>query len=334
MPEFFNRMNGPEDIIMVDEDEFDGLDIHEESIHELEFPVFDDDVFGDFSLDGVDTFQSGMEHDIEEIVVSDEDDEDGDVDLSKVIPGSRSIYKEDEAEEEEEKTWSKDKEHSDFIAYLKVRVKQIPKHSGETLPGCERAKSFLRGLDGEISKAMRSDSDGVIDESEVDEIRRSIESMVDRLDNQIGKIRGKRASVSHDVKLVSEAYCSSCNTTSPMWNDTENDRLVCMACNADRNDSGSLEKTAATPIINVYISAFERAVVGIIINATVSAGKNMEEVYDKMKNKYNFAPREELAIQQLIADYGYPVFKDRGLLNEPVDPSSGEGVEWQTNYNS
>jgi hypothetical protein len=106
-----------------------------------------------------------------------------------------------------------------------------------------------------------------------------------------------------------------------------------MSCESAESGDG-WQKTAGTPALNVYMTPFERAGVVTIINATVSGGKNAEEVYEKLKNKYNFTPREELAFQQLIADHGYPVYKDRGLINEPASPSSGDGVEWQTNYHA
>lgn len=248
------------------------------------------------------------------------------------IPGSDAIFVEEEEELAADKNWADDGAHDQFVSYLKDKLTKIPRHSGETVPGCERAKAFLKSLDSEISKAMRSDLDGVVDESEIDGLRKQIEDMVDRLDKQVKKLSGtKRAAL--DVRLVSEGHCDVCEVTAPMWHDTISDKLVCMSCDGETvKQTDELEKTAGTPIINVYVSAFERAIVGTMINSKVSAGRHIEETYDKLKNKYNFTPREELAIQQLVSDYGYPVYKDRGLLNEPSDPSSGDGVDWQSNY--
>lgn len=248
------------------------------------------------------------------------------------VPGSDAIYVEEEEEDKPDKNWADDGAHGQFTSYLKDKLTKIPRHSGETVPGCERAKAFLKSLDSEISKAMRSDLEGVVDESEIDGLRKQIEEMIDRLDMQVKKLSGsKRAAV--NVRLVSEGHCDKCEASAPMWQDTINDKLICMSCEAETvSDSDNLEKKAGTPVINVYVSAFERAIVGTMINSKVSAGRNIEETYDRLKNKYNFTPREELAIQQLISDYGYPVYKDRGLLNEPSDPAAGDGVEWQTNY--
>lgn len=251
-----------------------------------------------------------------------------------MIPGSDTMFTEDApvVEQKAETDWPNDGDHSKFIVYIRDKIAKIPKHSGETIVGCERAKAYLKALDNEISKAMRSDLEGVIDEREIDAIRKEIDKMVERLDKQIKKLRGsKQASL--DVRLVSEGFCDKCNASAPMWNDVARDKLVCMSCEAETmKDDDAIEKTAGTAVINVYVSAFERAIVGTMINSKVSAGRNIEETYDRLKNKYNFTPREELAIQQLISDYGYPVYKDRGLLNEPSDSSAGDGVDWQTNY--
>jgi hypothetical protein len=257
--------------------------------------------------------------------------------VNDALPGAPDyvvVVEEEEAENDDPKTWEKDGDHAQFVQYLKDKKSKIPRHSGETVPGCERAKSYLKSLLNEISKAMRTDLEGVVDEIEIESIRKDIEDMIDRLDVQIKKLRGAKKAA-FDVKLYAEGSCKKCGSHAPIWHDIDNEKLVCMHCEAEAvKSTDGLEKTAATPILNVYMSAFERAVVGTIINSKVSAGRNIEETYDKLKNKYNFTPREELAIQQLIADYGYPVNKDRGLLNEPSDPASGDGVEWQTNYQS
>lgn len=268
-------------------------------------------------------------------VVVDEDE----ANTGEIIPGSDAKFveeKEDDAKDQKPTNWENDKDHSKFIAYIKVKTNSIPKHSGETIPGCERAKAYLKSLDNEISQAMRSDLKALIDEQQIDAIRKEIEKMVSQLDRQIGKLKKKQRKASLEVRLVSEGQCEKCESVVPMWHDIKNNKMICMHCEAeeeiDCEECEGLEKKAATPIINVYVTPFERAIVGIIVNATVSAGKNIEEVYMKLKNKYNFTPREELAIQQLVADYGYPVFKDRALVNEPSDPSSGDGVDWMTQY--
>lgn len=251
------------------------------------------------------------------------------------VPGSDKPFEEKEEEEEEEQEakdtdWANDKDPGKFTGYMKDKLTKIPRHSGNTIPGCERAAAFLKQCENELSQAMRSDIDGKIDEQEIDTIRRQIRVWVDRLEQQIERLKKNAA---FEVRLVSDGECKKCGSIAPMWHDIKNDSSVCLRCESNEKHE-SMEKTAATPVLNVYITPFERAVVGIMINSQVSAGHSIEDTYDKLKNKYNFTPREELAIQQLVADYGYPVFKDRGLLNEPSDPAAGNGVDWMTNYYS
>lgn len=270
---------------------------------------------------------------MEEPLLVEEDDADM---AALTIPGSEVQFVEEDEVQEKPKDWANDGNHAAFVDYVKDELTKIPRHSGETIPGCERAKAFLKKIDNEISKAMRSDFGGVIDEGEIDKLRKSIDDMMDRLEKQIKKLKGSGKTADLNVRLVSEGSCKKCESNVPMWHDVSGDRMVCLHCEAAEhsNDDSRIEKTATTPVLNVYMTPFERAVVGIMINSKVSAGRNIEETYMKLKNKYNFNPREELAIQQLVADYGYPVFKDRGLLNEPADPAAGNGVDFATQYHA
>ncbi len=301
--------------------EQNALWVAEDNVEDLAFDVSEDEI--QFIIDEDDA-------DIEESLIVEETPG-----QECLVPGSDLAYDDSPSQQEEKtKDWASDGDHSQFVQYVMDKKNNIPRHSGETLPGCERAKAYLKSLDSEISKAMRTDLKGIIDEQQIDAIRKEVEDMVDRLDKQIKKLKGdKKASLA--VRLVSEGHCDKCESKAPMWQDTANDRAVCMHCEAEViRSQDELEKKAGTPALNVYVSAFERAIVGTMINSTVSAGRNIEETYGKLKDKYNFTPREELAIQQLVADYGYPVYKDRGLIDEAPDPVTGNGVDWQTNYHS
>lgn len=248
------------------------------------------------------------------------------------IPGTDSEYvaytKDDEVVEVRETNWADDKDTGKFLDYLKDKISNIPRHSGNTIPGCERACAYIKSLDNEASQAMRKDFDGRIDELSLEDIRKQMKDMIDRLDNQIERLQ--KSAGEQKVQLITQGTCQKCKTAATVWVDPTTNTETCLKCGAE--DGDSLQKTAGLPVMQVFMTPFERAIVGTIINAKVAGGRNIEEVYDRLKNKYNFTPREELAIQQLIADHGYPVYKDRGLLNEPTDPASGDNVEWQTNY--
>lgn len=281
MPEYYNLYSN------------DGFEVGEEmpdGMHEADVLMVDD-------------YEDMLDDESFLLVEEDEAHDEPEYDL---VPGSNERYVEnytDDSVEVRETSWTDDGDHSKFVAYLKDKILNIPSHSGKTIPGCERALAYLKSCEQEISRAMRSDLEGKIDEEQVDVIRQDIYKMTDRLENHINRLR-KSAGI-QQVNFVT----------------------------AEDIEQG-ISKTAGTPILNVYMTPFERAIVGTIINAKVSAGRNIEEVYAQLKAKYNFDPREELAIQQLIADHGYPVYKDRGLLNEPTDPASGDNIEWQTNYHA
>ena len=252
------------------------------------------------------------------------------------VPGSDAdfiTYNADDSNtvEVRETNWTEDKDPGKFIEYLGYKLSAIPRHSGNTIPGCERANAYIKSLDNEASQAMRKDFDGAIDEIKLEDMRKNMHSMSDRLENHIERLQ--KSAGQQSVKLISQGVCGQCKTASPVWLNPATETETCLSCNAE-NDTEGLQKTAGTPALNVFMTPFERACTSIIINATISGGRNIEDTYELMKNKYSFTPREELAFQQLIADHGYPVFKDRGLLNEPVDPASGDTIEWQTQYHA
>jgi len=65
----------------------------------------------------------------------------------------------------------------------------------------------------------------------------------------------------------------------------------------------------------------------------VSGGRNIEELYAAAKDKYKIDDREELAIFQILADMGYPTFKDRLRFGDDQDPRrTSDHGEWQSQY--
>jgi hypothetical protein len=71
-----------------------------------------------------------------------------------------------------------------------------------------------------------------------------------------------------------------------------------------------------------------------MINGVVSGGRNMDELWKEAKEKYEMNSREELEILQIMADMGYPEFRDRLRVGEKDgDPSREKGFgEWASNY--
>ena len=168
-----------------------------------------------------------------------------------MIPGSEKMY-EEHSEEQKNTNWADDGDHSKFVDYAKDKIGKIPRHSGETISGCERAKSFLNSIDGEMSKAMRGDYDGAIDEAEVDGLRKHIGDMMERLEKQIKKLKGSGKTAALDTRIISTAHCDKCASVSPIWHDTENNKVVCTiaSCSLATHSHWAPMSTRTTPLLN------------------------------------------------------------------------------------
>lgn len=244
-----------------------------------------------------------VEGDAEEIL---EEVEEAISEIGEKIPGVEVAIVKKEEEEEEETTWEKHKDPSKFMAYItKAYPHGIPRHDGQTTLGCERAIHYLKGLDSEISRALREDAEHILDVKVLEPFRVDINKDIVTLENHVKDMKknrryNKRASAEVEL-LIKEA---------------------------------EIEKVASTPSIQLVMTPFERAISGIITNAVVSAGKPFEDVFEFLKEKYSLDEREELAIFQILKDMGHPIFKDRGVLGKPKGSKEekAQGVEFIKNY--
>jgi hypothetical protein len=230
------------------------------------------------------------------------------------------------------KGWMGSQDAKDFAPFLVMEMKRIKPPSAcigrhnET----ERALGQSKKLNSFISKALQADWDGAIPIDAIDRMRQQLEQNIEALTRMLEahqNMKKQRRQVRR--RASNESVCPSC--TAPLWEEGED--MVCLACGQE-----GLKKEAGTPHfegLQYQISAFERAVVGTLINATVSGGRNLEELFEKLKKKYSLNEREQLAVQQILADMGYPVFKDRARVGEDEDPTdSDEPREWQTQYHA
>lgn len=148
-----------------------------------------------------------------------------------------------------------------------------------------------------------------------------------------------------DDKQASQCECSIKKNAAPedgncpkckikLWQASEG-LFECIAC--DEVFSKQITKEAGTPKLTLVMSPFERAITGAIVNGMVSQGKNAEEIYSELKKKYKFSDRDELSIQQILADMGYPamLLKDRGHLGDSSEQlNKGLGIEFSTQYSA
>lgn len=128
------------------------------------------------------------------------------------------------------------------------------------------------------------------------------------------------------AEVIDTDTCPSCRIQ--LWQASDS-LMECIAC--DNVYTRKIVKEATTPRIQLVMSPFERSITGIIINAVVSNGRNAEKVYAELKKQYAFTDRDELSIQGLLQDMGYPV--SRRFMGA-VDNVNGKSVEFSTNYSA
>lgn len=172
----------------------------------------------------------------------------------------------------------------------------------------ERGLGQLKRLNRYVSQALREDYDSVLDVAHIDKIRNMLEQHIDGVEYALDGV-----------------------------NMMKKQRKQIRKRRADDTNEDNITKEATAPNfagLQIHISAFERAIVGALINGKVSGGRNMEELYTEAKEEYKFTPREELALFQILADMGYPVFKDRLRFGKKDgDPTREDGFgEWQSQY--
>jgi len=232
-----------------------------------------------------------LEESVDELVK-----EHGDVPMKELIPGS-DISAEDleDKAEDVETDYANDGDLTKFMDYIQSEYPaNIPAHDGRSTTGCENAIYFLSRLNSEISKAIKADVDKVLDLAGLEEIRSNIMRDVITLKDHLKKLE----------KKLKDQHSKTADHAAPLWT-TAN------------GDSVDLVKEATTPNnMVICITPFMRAITGMMINAHVSSGKPMEEVYEALKEKYDITDREELSIIQICMDSGFPLFKDRGTVSD------------------
>jgi len=257
------------------------------------------------------------------------DDETGEVELSgegdgivfklSVVPGADDeevIELDDDEEEDEvvmdEKTdtpldswdWEKSGGPGKFLNWLQSKFSSIPKHSGQDTTGVERALSYFQRLDTEISKAMKKDFNREIDSAKAEEARTEIEEGMDRLIERLEKLRSKKFK-RYNTKKKSEL-------------------IMGMVKNAETTTSGKMIVT-----IPYMISSIARA----CIESAVQGGKDIEDSYNEMTEKFGLDKKDKYLVAQLIKDMNYPILLDRlNFGKEAITPSKSEKSEYMRQY--
>lgn len=194
-----------------------------------------------------------------------------------------------------------------FLKWLQEMIANTPQHSGRDTSGVERAIAYFEALDKEITKAMRSDFRNEIDSAKAEEARSEIENGLERLVDRLEKLRTAKykrykkkakADVDVDDGLVKEA-----------------------------------QKATHVGGIVITVPLFISRLARVCINGTVSGGHDIEDLFERLSKKYKLTNREQAELMQLLADFGYPMRRDRGFdLDEKIDETSSDNYDWAGNY--
>jgi hypothetical protein len=254
----------------------------------------------------------------EDIEVSDEshlspDDQDIIVVLDSDLPGappgtshpvievSEDDAKEKTKKEKEHSIWDWDSHgHHGFIQWIKERGANVPRHSGYDSAGLARAHAYLEKLDDEISRAMKTDFEGVIDAKHIEAIRKQIQKGISALEERMEHVSSKKVKkASFTSDFVKNAQSAS----------------------------GVKGVYVTVPLL---ISRIART----CINGHVSAGHSLKDLYAQQVKAYSLTKREQAEVKQLIADMGLPMWDDRGLVPDSDIDISDDGLDLGPMYKS
>lgn len=193
-----------------------------------------------------------------------------------------------------------------FLHWLQGMFNTIPGYYGHQTSGVERAMAYLSKLDQSISKAVRSDLREELDIAQVEDARKEIRDGIKRLEKHLSRIsmgdKKKKAAESEEYrnKLVKEA-----------------------------------QKISGVNRTTITVDILLARVAKVCINGMVSAGHDIEDLFDRQVKKYALNVREQASVMQLLEDMGYPLRRDRGfLLNEEIDTTKSDNFDWAANYNA
>jgi len=187
-----------------------------------------------------------------------------------------------------------------FTQWLHDKMHNLPSHSGKDEAGIERICAIFEALLKETSKAMRQDFNSVLDASKVESARDELHRGLDRLHDRLEKIQ---------------------RTKSPKKKKK-----------ADESEDGIVKQSSMKINgISIVVPLFVSAIVRVLINGYISAGRDMFSGFELLNKKYKFSESQKLEIITLLEDSGYPLPNlDRGRIDEDMDFTSETNPETPT----
>lgn len=156
-----------------------------------------------------------------------------------------------------------------FVDYVKSSIDLVPEYVEDNRNSIRRAIAYYENLQDEIHATVANDADDV-------NFSLTDMSQLDQLDQSIDRKLAKLK----DVLGV---------------------RSIQVKVKQTKHASGK----AADFVY--YVPPFTMAIARICINAKVANGRNLEETYQKLRDKYSMNEREHLEVLQVLHDMGYPI---------------------------
>lgn len=221
-----------------------------------------------------------------------------------------------EVEEPEDVTvsddpWDWGSSAKNFLPWLSRMMQGVPTHSGRDTAGLERAIAYLEALDREISKAVRTDLNNDIAIEAVEQARDEIQQGLERLEERLEKVKSSKYPKKNKGKKNKKA---------------------------EEEQSGLVKEAQKAPHVGgivVTVPLFTSHLARVCINGMVSAGHDIEDMFDKLATRYKLTDREKAELVQLLSDMNYPLRRDRGIpLDEEIDTSSSDNFDWAQNFSA
>lgn len=273
-----------------------------------------------------------------------------------------ALHVEDEAQAKEKETdpkkekwdWSKHGPKG-FVKWVRERLDAVPKHSGYDSAGLERAMSYMEKLDTEISKAMRMDLDSELDANQVEKVRSQLDEGLSRLQARLDKVKDSKKSGKKRKKTAQEMQ-PQINEVLERWTDEDiQDYVANSSVPGEEWDArkaihqiangGSepgfeneglvrlAQKITGVSGVVVTVPLLISRIARVCINGTVSAGHDIEWLYDQQCKKYKLDDREQAEVRQLLWDMGYPMREDRGFFpSDDLEVYDSDNNDWAANY--
>lgn len=265
------------------------------------------------------------------------------------------LAKEKESDPKKEKwDWSKHGPKG-FVKWVRERLDAVPKHSGYDSAGLERAMAYMEKLDNEISKAMRMDLDSELDANQVEKIRSQLDEGLARLQSRLEKVKDSKKSGKKKKKTASDLQ-PQINEVLERWTDEDIQAYVAdvsvpgeewdaqkaihqIANNGEEPGFEGLgfvreaQKITGVTGVVVTVPLLISRIARVCINGTISAGHDLEWLYDQQVKKYKLDERECAEVRQLMWDMGYPLREDRGFFpSDDLEVWDSDNNDWAANY--